>query len=425
MSNNFPQAQYLLKTFAEKLKFPPLYDMMLELRNTWKTSRTLNVLPITKEDIDLALENDVTHIYQKNATRSIEWLQQHGTCIDHIVHRASTIQGAGEGAFAKRALPQGTVVTGSPLLIIHSETFMDMVDWYFNEETGQWEKPPPPYHKQIMYNYCLGHEDSTILLFPYGAVGANYINHNASMTNIKIQWAEHGKLRHDEAFFKVSPDDMAHAAPNLGIEYVALRDIAEGEELFLDYGATWDLAWQRHVEQWTPPPPEVSTIASDWNERAEEPIRTRLEQARNPYPNTIELRCHSTLLDPRWKEVDSPEIWRRYPNKTGVDEYHYVYGAPCTVLDRSADNSTYKVAIFVDTLTWADLPEEAGEDGLRLEGVPREAFFFLDATYKSDLYLEGAFRHHIRIPDEMMPDAWRNKVSNTDQTSSSSLSDEL
>ncbi len=42
-------------------------------------------------------------------------------------------------------------------------------------------------------------------------------------------------------------------------------------------------------------------------------------------------------------------------------------------------------------------------------GVPREAIFFIDAKFKSDLYLKNSFRQSIGIPEHMMPKAWKNK----------------
>lgn len=403
LSKSFPHAQHLIDTYGNRFNFPPLYDLLLEIRDIFKTSRTLNALPSTMEELQIALEKDITQTYQRNATRDVEWLHEHGTCVDHIVPRPSTIDGAGEGAFAKRKLPKGTIITGSPLMIFPDEKllFMDEVDPIHNG--GQ---DSPSFTKQVIYNYCFGHEDSTLLLFPYGSIGVQYINHNPAHANVQLRWAENRKLRHNSTLLELTPDEIEEfvETPSLGIEYIATKDIMEGEELFIDYGGTWDAAWKRHAENWTPP--EDDTIAADWNDNIDEPIRTQEEQLGNPYPKTIELRCHVSLLDPGWKLNDHD--WKRYI--TGAEEYMDVYGVPCDCLDRSADNATYTVEIDSDHLTFKHVPDEVeyGIMGTR-RGVPREAMFFLDATYESDLYLESAFRHHIRIPDHMMPTAWRNR----------------
>ena len=39
----------------------------------------------------------------------------------------------------------------------------------------------------------------------------------------------------------------------LSFEYVALKDILEGEEIFMDYGDEWQQAWDDHVATYKPP----------------------------------------------------------------------------------------------------------------------------------------------------------------------------
>jgi hypothetical protein len=240
-------------------------------------------------------------------------------------------------------------------------------------------------------------------LFPYGS-GIHYVNHgNSSQANVRIQWAKHGTTGHNESWLEFPPEQMEDAwATNLGIDYIATRDIAEGEELFLDYGREWEEAWQTHVKSWKPP--KETTSAVDWNiEKSDEPIRTKEQQKTDPYSETINLRCHVHLAESDWKERNLG--WERYDPLE--EEYQMVYGLPCTILERSSDGA-YTVDLFVDQLTFIMLPDDFGDHHVRT-GVPREAIFFLDANYESDLYLRKAFRQYISIPGHMMPDAWKNK----------------
>jgi hypothetical protein len=46
------------------------------------------------------------------------------------------------------------------------------------------------------------------------------------------------------------------------------------------------------------------------------------------------------------------------------------------------------------------------------EDVPREILEMIDKPYSTDWHKQGGFRHHIGIPDEMMPDSWRNNMTN-------------
>jgi hypothetical protein len=392
LSVSFREADALLTRY-EAFDFSPLYDTVLEMREIWKSSsRVFNILPASEGDLNLALENGVKEIHQKDATRSIEWLRAHGTCVDHIAHKPSTIaDGVGEGAFAKRRLPKGTVITGSPLWILQDEGYLDLGDAFdYGDDVDVDDRS---HMRQILYNYCFGHEETGLLFLPYASAGALFINHgNGQKANVGVQWASPGKLRHDPSSFKLSPHQiMDKDGPQLGIEYIALADIEEGDELLLDYGEKWQEAWDEHVEKWRPV--KETTIASDWNIAADEPIRTKAEEIINPYPASIILRCHVDLLsqdESTWMEME----WSR-------DEGPQMYGEPCEVLERSADNTTYQVSFKTD--------EDGGEI---LYNVPRRALFFLDAPHESDLFLENAFRFPIQLPDEMIPDAWKNKKRN-------------
>jgi hypothetical protein len=53
----------------------------------------------------IATKEDMGVLHQPNATRYLEWLQEHGKCMDHIIpdHQRLKMQGMG-AAFAKRFL---------------------------------------------------------------------------------------------------------------------------------------------------------------------------------------------------------------------------------------------------------------------------------------------------------------------------------
>lgn len=449
LRKSFPLAQRIVTTYTENFvskfipsssstdskqaptaEWTPLWDLLMEVQTIWsETGRSLNALPGTPEDLKLSYEKDLTYMYQPNATRSLDWLKEEGRCMDNITPKPSTIQGAGEGAFAKRFLPKGSIITGSPILVIPDEEYVNMYKFIKDPKTKQWRKQTesdattelPPYAKQVVNNYCLGHsQDSTILLFPYGS-GVHYLNHPSRgfEANVRIEWAPDGKVTHDSNWLNQPPEAFEDEFNvHLGIDYIALRDIREGEELFLDYGKAWESAWEEHVRTWTPN--SLTTIAADWNTRREaEPIRTVDEELENPYPLNIEIRCHVDLIEPDWadhqKDSETPN-WAQYVR--GEEEYETVYGLPCDVLRRYETNATssietYDVALQVDHLSYRTprgYVEQLGDHQRFLRvGVPREAIFFLDAPYQSDLYLEGAFRYPIQIPEHMFPDAWKNR----------------
>jgi hypothetical protein len=79
--------------------------------------------------------------------------------------------------------------------------------------------------------------------------------------------------------------------------------------------------------------------------------------------------------------------------------------APCEVVRRTTDeddNELYAVVMNV----YGNLKSK--KDNMLVENLPREALWFIDAPYSTDIFLRNAFRHEIGIPDGIFPLAWRN-----------------
>ena len=77
LTDDFPLGQELLEQYS-RLNFLPLYDLLLDIKRVWSISRTLNVLPDTIDEANLAIGSDISALYQPNATRSVEWLEENG-----------------------------------------------------------------------------------------------------------------------------------------------------------------------------------------------------------------------------------------------------------------------------------------------------------------------------------------------------------
>jgi hypothetical protein len=144
-----------------------LYGLILDLRKIW-ISRLLNAFPNTFHDAITAVVEEIATVHQPNAIREIPWLQRNGKCMDHIVPGDSKLENAGHGAFAKRFLPKGTVISGSPLIHFF-EDLMDMYDLVYRNGTATRRQPLKKSGRQMMLNYCFGHDQSTLLLCPYGS----------------------------------------------------------------------------------------------------------------------------------------------------------------------------------------------------------------------------------------------------------------
>jgi hypothetical protein len=127
-------------------------------------------------------------------------------------------------------------------------------------------------HQQLLLNYCFGHRDSTLLLCPYVSAVVNHAptsndGHagvDVPTANVKIVWSNkitaHPEWR-DMPIISWAYTNQA----GLGFEYEALRDIAAGEEVFVDYGDEWQAAWDEHVANWNPPDRLIDVLNVDYD----------------------------------------------------------------------------------------------------------------------------------------------------------------
>ena len=186
----------------------------------------------------------VRHFIRQQSIRTIEWLDEHGYCQDHIRPDTSTIPQTGRGAFAARDLPAGIVVGYCPLVHM-GEHGREVLDIEYEDGMGGVETPDGKSRHQydLIINYSFGHGNSSVLLTPYGGM-VNYINHAPSKervpgaeptANVKVRWPNKELIAHkpwwlekDTAFLRDTTEKIG-----LSFEYIALRDIKEGEEVFM------------------------------------------------------------------------------------------------------------------------------------------------------------------------------------------------
>ena len=412
---DYPQAEEFVNIFNKfwddklaHLPFDTISDLWSLIYNLPLKSRLFNALPKDMNEFESVMLDGIRAILQPHFTRDLDLLRKHGRCVDNIKSGPSTLSQAGHGAFASRPLAKGEIVTGSPLLWYPNKD-------YFRMYSGNWtsQTDPPDVtnqtNSQIIMNYCWTHRDASLFLCPYGP-GVPYINHNKQQANIRVEWAKDGEMGHKEHLLNEHPEAMfPKASPGLTLEFIATRDIAEGEELFLDYGEEWEAAWREHEASWERKSKEGSfehyQSARMWNhENPGAILRTVEEQATNPYPSNFEFRCLKEIGAFDLTPEEATNLW---------SEIRTV-GLPCSVQNRSLENGHMYIVHF--------LPDEAYESGLQEYGltpdedgqlwwmetdwIVREAIKIVDAPYSSDLQMKEAFRHPISIPDEIFPDAW-------------------
>jgi hypothetical protein len=379
------------------------------------------LLPTDPDDLPKIKEAGGSLIYSvPSAKRSTEWLRRNGMCMDNLKVGPSTIEYAGRGAFAQRSLRKGSIVVPVPLVHLPDKSAMDMyevkqVRSSKKDKEGFWQRSSEePYGKQLLLNYCYGHPESNMLFFPAGSV-SGFINHSPD-PNVKMVWSDHSS--HEKDWFELDPatlidNDYFHLG--LMMDIVAIRDIEEGEEVFLDYGSEWQAAWDKHVVAWKKSL-EDGDIPDPWPIRAldmnsefkSKGYKTKAELEMEPYPENIRQMCFLVLQNVPNTE-SKVKTWAM-PTKGGTtfDVYNLF---DCAVVERIAVDTP-----DVNGLGFNYTIEFSEQNAVTLvHNVPHVAITFVDKPDTGDQWVtKNAFRHNIGIPDEIFPQGpWRDAPATT------------
>lgn len=186
------------------------------------------------------------------------------TTITTHLKSISKIPHAGRGAFATRNLPKGTIVGYAPLVHVafrgeelfqvtyngESEHGMERSEHRYEEDIDVGVEEEEMYSENrftkqdLVVNYSFGHSNSTLHLTPYGAM-VNYINHKSANDgngpNVRVQWPTKELVAHKPDWISKDIEFLRDSINKIGLsfDYVALRDIQEGEEVTMDYGDEW------------------------------------------------------------------------------------------------------------------------------------------------------------------------------------------
>lgn len=368
-------------------------------------SRFTEAFPRTIQAIEQCLNDGVARSKVPHILRSIEWLEEHGCCLDHIRPGRSSLRQAGQGAFATRKIKQGQVIAPMPVLhILRSE-----LELYTSE---------PEYQlmgHQILLNYGYGHPDSSIILLPY-APYVNYVNHNVTMCNAELRWSL--LATHKDGWMQRAPADLALNEEHVGLvmEMVASRDISPGGEIFINYGESWEQSWTRHLQEWMPTSSVYAySSAAELNQKVEW-IKTENELRHAPHNGNVSTYCQ--VNDPQTAtRMGMSELYEGVPKLLWQYDHSVFVGTAfaleCSIIDRTAgdvddaydrSDSIRPMNVRYTALLYAS--QDAGY--VEFHNVPREAIRFVDKKQASDLFLKTAFRHEILLPEEMVPPAWRD-----------------
>ena len=210
------------------------------------------------------------------------------------------------------------------------------------------------------------------------------------------------------------------------------------EQIFIDYGPGWVDAWNHHVFTWMSKSNNnvTSLFSSTVLNRRNDPIPLGENRGSSMdwIPDTLFTGClyeddidwrpkDRSNISSQWTDLQDDEILALFGedgSRFNKQRNDYTGYWPCLVLkkdDSSVDDTesgeTYIVRIFhsskASVRTWWH------DNGVPrfLTKYPRDSIRYFHKPYQSDLFLKGAFRHCIEIPDDMFPQHWRDNLDNT------------
>ena len=336
-----------------------------------------------------------------------KWLDKHTACADNLESKVSTIPEAGRGAFATRALKKGKVISPVPMLHIAKDDMTFMFDIIKQKLTGGQRSleydMDKPRGQQLLVNYCFAHPESSMLLFPISSMMTQVNHAPPEKANARVTWSKNKYWGNAFDLQDMPPKELAeYHHVSLTMELFALRDIEEGEEVFIDYGRDWEAAWKEHMANYkeTEWPLKADDLKLEYKNK---PFKTTKELENDPYPKGVASACFirtTEMTDGRRKVNDDgneialfagPQDFKTY---LGGDLYL------CKIMDRKKSGD--------DFYTYTILGENQNTI-TQVEDVPHGAITFVDLPYTSDMHHPDAFRHPIGVPDMIFPQAWRDR----------------
>jgi SET domain len=301
-------------------------------------------------------------------------------CIDNIRIDTATDPTMGRGAFATRALKVDTRVAPAPI-----QVFSDRAVFAQQVPEAQF------------INYCFAIGDK-LLLYPYGP-GVNLINHApAGKANVRVQWSRHTMHHGTWLDLPLSQFLQMDYPGGLILDVIALRDIEQGEELFMDYGPAWEQAWVKHLETWKPS--DLSYVYPQDVDTKTQPFRTVEEQKKEPYADNLATVCWTNNWE---RQIGTKMKWTR-PTK-----FDWPEGVTfCHIVSRTSEKGeyVYEVALHFGL----DDPGSPDNRDYIDTHVPHSAIALVDKPYRSDLHLANSFRQPLELPADMIPKQWLEAV---------------
>ncbi len=437
----------------------------------------------------LSAQNDDSSNEEEKYKIDIDQLFKHGSCLDNIYPIHTSKHGYGRGALSSRYLAKGSIVAPVPVLPVPRDElrYLRVKEWKRVEKIRMKRKkdeedvkssssgdgggeddelilpPDMKWRDQLLLNYCYGHVESSVLLFPYGLF-VNYINHAPSsndkesskgsggdsdgpVANVKLRWSERlmnttssssSANNNNSDLRTLSPTQLwEHSTrpDGLILELVATRDIQPDEEILLDYGSIWSQSWKEYNDQYGE---MILKLADDHAleteysqayimDEAVTNLRTAEEQVSFPYADNVFTACFYRYDVNNDEDADDESKKKKTEEgttnkgKTQATPWKMTPGLfdmtnlrPCKVISREPANDRFATQLKDGRMPQGEMVYTAiiqNRPGLPLNeripkgkkhvvsGIPRGAFRFVDRPYTTDVHLDGVFRHHIGVEE--------------------------
>lgn len=357
--------------------------------------------------------------------------QSSGKCIDHLTPGKSTIRHAGRGAFATQNIQKGGHIASSSLLHLFDR---DELDSNFDDTTSQ----PEHEHEDPLVNYCFSHDQaSAVLLCPTKPL-VTLINHSSGVrTNAEIRWHRNMNMDRRSATLE---ELKRESSAQLAFEIIATEDIVAGDEVFLNYGSAWEMAWKQHLNDRVSHDESSHRALACNNQVTIERIPSTMEQNSNlPQQTQPNYLClvepyvqfdESSTLD-SGDDVNQQPVYDYYFNESSSIQWdldmqeilaEHKWWKPCDVSISSFEenqNAYYFTAqIYEPNVIPGDnsyttihhVVTDAPIDAIRCTMPSSNEEEESQAT--NIIEKLNVFQHAIMIPDALFPLHWRNDYRN-------------
>lgn len=210
-------------------------------------------------------------------------------------------------------------------------------------------------------------------------------------------------------------------------DVVASRDISVDEEILIDYGEEWELAWANHTKNFESPcegRDKLSSLAV-YNMNLDK-FNTKFHNWSKDHFTVCREWRSSEKSDSKWIYLADKsskvlvngmefEIETSFKGINWNDEGFLLIQdlterIPCKILSASANGNELDVVYFRRSISTFKGLEKVQRLELRSR-IPPSEVEFINKPFTSDMHLPRAFRHPIKIPDNIFPPHW-NQVKN-------------